>query len=168
MKKRLALDQSYPTNILPVVHEYFDDVADVLSIRSLDARMADLDDWQLIASLAQRDVHALVVVDSAMVSQERELAALAQTRMSLVVAEGAGGDPVLATGLFLTYLQPIVAALEPESPKIWRLKRGALTAKTPWNLMGEMAARRRTATSELFESVKLSDDDLTRNHMRRR
>ncbi len=63
--------------------------------------MPDLDDWELLLALHH---HAdawdgLITTDSSILNQGPELAALIQTRLTLVVAMESGHNPVKASGL---------------------------------------------------------------------
>ncbi|MBA3809184.1 MAG: hypothetical protein H0X28_12465 [Solirubrobacterales bacterium] len=91
MPRLFALDKNFPQPI----------DAQLVPIDQIDERMSTLDDYELLLALRH---HAdpwdgLITTDSSMLAQGRELAALIQTRLTLVVAVASGHNPVKASGL---------------------------------------------------------------------
>jgi hypothetical protein len=80
--------------------------AGLVALSDIDARLTDVDDWEVLLALQhhQHDWNGLITTDSGMPSLTRELSVLMQTRLTLVVAQAAGHDPLKATDLVLTYL----------------------------------------------------------------
>ncbi len=106
MPRRLfALDQNFPQPIVSALSEFMAE-AELVALADIDARLADLDDWEVLLALHhhEREWDGLLTTDTGMLSLPRELAVLMQTRLTLVVAHAAGHDPLKATGLVLTYL----------------------------------------------------------------
>ncbi len=97
--RRFALDQNFPQPILALLAEYLREEAELVPLAQIDKRLAEsVDDWRILLSLHQRgDWDGLITTDSGMLSLPRELAVLMQTKLSLVVAEEAGHDPLRAT-----------------------------------------------------------------------
>jgi hypothetical protein len=109
-RRLFALDQNFPQPIVEALRSYMEE-AELVSLASIDARLTDIDDWELLLALHHHDRpwDGLITTDTGMLSLARELAVLMQTGLTLFVAEAAGHDPLRATGLVLTYL-PWVAA----------------------------------------------------------
>jgi hypothetical protein len=53
-----------------------------------------------------------------MLQLPRELAAMMQTKLTVVVAEGSGHDPVKATGLLFAHLGGIAQATDPNLAQV--------------------------------------------------
>jgi hypothetical protein len=106
MPRRFALDQNFPEPIVDGLADWLAPDAELVPIRRIDTRMATLDDWEVLAALhSDKTVwDGLITTDAKMLSLPRELAVLSQTRLTLVVAEAVGHDPIKATGLVLAHL----------------------------------------------------------------
>jgi hypothetical protein len=99
MPRLFALDHNFPQPIVAVLSE-FQTAAELVRVDAIDARMADLDDWELLLALHH---HAepwdgLITTDSSILNQGPELATLIQTKLTLVVAMEAGHNPVKVLG----------------------------------------------------------------------
>jgi hypothetical protein len=83
-----------------------------------------LADWELLVALSQQSppCAGLVTTDNSMLLQERELAVLLQTKLTLVVADAAGDDPLKATGLLLTHLPWIARQEHRHRAQVWVLR----------------------------------------------
>ena len=85
--------------------------------------MPDLEDWELLVAL-HHDASpwdGLITTDSSMLNQGPELAALIQTKLTLVVAVESGHNPVKASGLLFAYLGGICKRTRPDAPQVWTL-----------------------------------------------
>src|SRR4051812_36910333 len=100
MSRLFALDQNFPNPIVSVLAEFQTD-AELVRVDQIHERMAMLDDWELLLALHHhaQPWDGLITTDSSMLNQGRELAALIQTKLTLVVALEAGHNPVKASGL---------------------------------------------------------------------
>jgi hypothetical protein len=100
-------------------------------IRRIDDRMATLDDWEVLLALHSDEPEwdGLVTTDAKMLSLPRELAVLCQTKLTLVVAEAVGQDPIKATGLVLAHISRICEQTRPETPQVWRRRTSTKPAE---------------------------------------
>lgn len=108
MARLFALDQNFPQPIVKVLQDFQAD-AELVPVSASDARMAELDDWQLLLALHhhERPWDGLITTDSSILFQPLELSVLIQTRLTLVVALEVGHNPVKATGLLFAHLAGI-------------------------------------------------------------
>src|SRR5437016_226219 len=108
-----ALDHNYPLPILSAMGDYMPEVQ-LVTLSDIDPRLPDLEDWQVLVALRhhERSWAGLITNDADFLRSPRELAALIQTKLAVVVAEGAGHDPLKATGLLLTHLPDVCMRLE--------------------------------------------------------
>jgi len=107
MPRLFALDHNFPEPIVEVLSEVQEGgEADLVSVSDIDPRMADLEDWEIMLALHhhERAWDGLITTDSSILNQPPELAVLIQTKLTLIVAMGAGDDPIKATGLLFAYL----------------------------------------------------------------
>ena len=107
-----ALDHNFPDPIVAILAD-FQAHADLVRIDQIDgARLPDLDDWELLLALYhdERPWDGLITTDSSMLNQGPELAALIQTRLTLVVVRESGHNPVKASGLLFAHLEGICKA----------------------------------------------------------
>ena len=163
-KKLFALDQNFPEPIVKALNEYIPE-AQLVPLRAIDRKLPTLDDWQVLLAL-HHDKNAwegLVTTDSAMLRLPRELAVLVQTKLTLVVPERAGNDPLRATGLLLTHLPFVCRNTTSTAAQLWVLGATQKKHDDPWDHIRIEAKRRKTTPKELFEQHRLSDTDFTVN-----
>jgi hypothetical protein len=105
--------------------------------------VANHDDWQVIVRLAERgDVDGFITNDAGILEQAREMVALRETRLALVVTDGVGHNPIRATGLLMVFLEEI-ARQPTDQTTIYRLRAGRLQdARTTPNREIDRLARR--------------------------
>lgn len=117
-----ALDHNYPAPIIAQAKPYLREV-ELVPIGDIDSRLPDLDDWELLLALHHhsRDWDGMISNDTSMLEQERELAVLGYTHLTLVAPVAAGHDPIRSTGLVLAHIEDIAARTTPRKPQVWRL-----------------------------------------------
>jgi hypothetical protein len=117
-----ALDHNYPMPIIEQAKPYLREV-ELVPIGDIDPRLPDLDDWELLLALHHhsRDWDGMISNDTSMLEQERELAVLGYTHLTLVAPVAAGHDPIRSTGLVLAHIENIAARTTPRKPQVWRL-----------------------------------------------
>ena len=164
MLRRFALDHNFRQPIVAVLSEFQAD-ADLVRVDAIDQRMPDLDDWELLLALHH---HAeawdgLITTDSSMLSQGPELAALIQTKLTLVVAMEAGHNPVKASGLLFAYLAGICQRTRPELPQVWRLSAANRAHAQPWDFLKRFAEHNNRSVDDVWTEFKLPDEVLSRD-----
>jgi hypothetical protein len=165
MPRRLALDQNFPEPIVDGLADWLASDAELVPIRRIDERMATLDDWEVLLALHSDDSDwdGLITTDSEMLSLPRELAVLCQTKLTLVVAEAVGHDPIKATGLVLAHITRICEQTRPDTAQVWRLRTSTKPSEDPWNLLERVAERRDTDAQTLYSNERLSKAHLRRS-----
>ena len=159
-----ALDQNFPQPIVDGLSEWLAAEVELVPVAHIDNRLATVDDWQILLALHtdRRPWDGLITTED-MTSLPRELAVLCQTKLTLVVAMGAGHDPIKATGLVLAHISNICSRTQPDRPQVWRLSTSGKPADDPWDYMTRLAARRGTSAQRLYEREKLTPDELARS-----
>ncbi|MBA3408345.1 MAG: hypothetical protein H0U06_09875 [Solirubrobacterales bacterium] len=165
MPRRFALDQNFPEPIVDGLADWLAPDAELVPIRRIDERMATLDDWEVLSALSADTTHwdGLITTDSKMLSLPRELAVLSQTKLTLVVAEAVGHDPIKATGLVLAHVGRICEQTRPDTAQIWRLRTSTKPADDPWDYLVKVAERRGSSAQNLYASERLSKKQLRRS-----
>lgn len=165
MPRRFALDQNFPEPIVDGLADWLVPDAALVPIRRIDARMATLDDWEVLAALHADDADwdGLITTDAKMLSLPRELAVMSQTKLTLVVAEAVGHDPIKATGLILAHLGRICEQTRQDVAQVWRLRTSTKPADDPWDYLTKVAERRGSDAQELYASERLSRKQLLRS-----
>lgn len=122
MPRLFALDQNFPDPIVAVLSDFQAD-ANLVRVDQVDPRMADLEDWELLLALHHDASRwdGLITTDSSMLNQGPELAALIQTKLTLVAAVESGHNPVKASGLLFAYLGGICKRTRTDTPQVWTL-----------------------------------------------
>ena len=165
MPRRFALDQNFPEPIVDGLADWLAPDAALVPIRRIDARMATLDDWEVLAALHadEADWDGLITTDAKMLSLPRELAVMSQTKLTLVVAEAVGHDPIKATGLVLAHITRICEQTRPDTAQVWRLRTSTKPAEDPWSFLERVAERRDIEAQTLYSSERLSKAHLGRS-----
>lgn len=162
-----ALDQGFPQPIVNSLREYLETEASLVPLADIDPRLSDdIDDWKILLALHhhREPWDGLISTDSGMLNLPRELAALMQTKLTLVVCRAAGHDPVRATGLLLTNLSTICDQTRPDLAQLWSLGGGRKRPPDdPWDHFSRAADKRNMTAGELRSEEWLSPEDLVRN-----
>jgi hypothetical protein len=159
---RLALDQNFPTPLIGAVTDYLPADIELKSLRRIDARLSELDDRTLFLALHHLGWHGLVTNNYKMLDVPAELAAIVRTQAVVVAVEGLGHDPLRAVGALLLELPGLPRRVIPRRSNVFRLayrRRLAEDARTRFQLVAE---RRGRATNELWQEVRVSDDEFSR------
>ena len=157
-----ALDQNFPQPIVDGLRDWLAPQVELVPIAQIDNRLATVkDDWKILLALHnhERPWDGLITTED-MTALPRELAVLCQTRLTLVVAVGAGHDPVMATGLVLAHISNICNRTRPDRSQVWRLRTVAKDADNPWDHMTKLALRRGTTAQALYDQEKLTAKQL--------
>lgn len=164
MPRLFALDRNFPQPIVDVLSDFQID-ATLVSLDQIDKRMSTLDDWELLLALHH---HAdpwdgLITTDSSMLAQGPELAALIQTKLTLVVAVASGHNPVKASGLLFAYLAGICQRTTQDRAQIWRLNAVNRPHEEPWDFLKRFATHNGRSVDETWREFKLSNRTLARD-----
>ena len=162
MPRRFALDQNFPEPIVDGLADWLAQDAELVPIRRIDAGMATLDDWQVLLALHSDEAtwDGLITTDANMLSLPRELAVLCQTKLTLVVAEAVGHDPIKATGLVLAHIGRICEQTRADAAQVWRLSTSTKPAEDPWDFFTRLGERKGTSAQALYASERLTNKQL--------
>lgn len=95
---------------------------ELVYLEDLDARLREADDWRVVLGVRGAGLDGLVTNDGNMTEEPRVLPALKATRLTLVIVESLGHDPVRATGALLLDLPGIAKRVGASGPAIFRLR----------------------------------------------
>jgi hypothetical protein len=157
-----ALDQNFPEPILVVLAEYIPE-AELVPLRSIDPLLtANIEDWEVLLALHhhERAWDGLITTDSGILNLPREMAVIRQTNLTLVVAHGAGHDPIRATGLLLTHLEYIARETTRDRPQVWRLAARSRPAIDPMTVLETIADHQNTDVEALWREARLTNAEL--------
>lgn len=160
---RFALDEDFPDTIIEALGIGIPE-ADLVPIRHVDSRLRQMSDWELLLSLHHLEGwDGMVSTDSRMLNLPKELSVVHQTKLTLVIVEQAGHDPVRAAGLLLVHLPVICRKTVRSTAQIWKLSAQNKNHDDPWVELKRIAAHRKMNVQELFHEHKLSKRQLQRN-----
>ena len=160
---RFALDEAFPDTIFKTLEVGVRE-ATLVPLRQIDARLLHIDDWKLLLSLYHLPGwDGLISTDSNILNLPRELAVIHQTRLTVVIVERAGHDPIRAAGLLLVHLPHICRKTVKTVGQIWRLSAQTKNHDDPMGELRKIASHRDVSTKQLFHASKLSKAELQRN-----
>lgn len=162
MERRLfALDQNFPEPIVLSIMKAVP-VAELVPVRTIDPKLAEVDDWELLLALHQdeRPWDGLITNDDAMLSLPKNVTVLSQTHLTLVVAKGEGHNPVRAAGVLLCHLNFICHHTRQDRAQVWNLRVTQKNADEPTAFLDRIATRENTTAAELFKRHRLSAPEL--------
>lgn len=164
MPRLFALDHNFPDPIVEVLAEYQED-AELVRVDQIDPRMPDLDDWEMLLALYhdERPWDGLITNDDSMLKLGPELAALVQTKLTLVVARESGHNPVKAAGLLFAYLSGICQRTRTDTAQVWRLNAVNRAADDPFDFVRRFADHNHRAVADVWAEFKLTPSQLRRN-----
>lgn len=159
-----ALDHNYPEPIIEQARTYLTDV-ELVPIAAVDPRLAELEDWELLLALHhhERSWDGMISNDTSMLEQERELAVLGYTRLSLVAPVAAGHDPIRSTGLVLAHIENIAARTTPARPQIWKLAARTSGGDHPERFAKALAKKLEMDPIDLLRDAMPAPEDLLRD-----
>ena len=160
---RFALDEDFPETILNGLGIGIPE-AELTPIRSINKRLLGMDDWQLLLSLHHLgEWDGLLTTDARMLKLPRELSVIHQTKLTVVVVEESGHDPVRAAGLLLVHLPMICRKTVRTEPQIWKLSARDRNHERPFDELARLAAHRGSNARKLFHEHRLTKAELTSN-----
>lgn len=164
MPRLFALDHNFPDPIVAVLTEYQAE-AELVRVDAIDDRLPDLDDWELLLALRhhERSWDGLITTDSSILNQGPELAALIQTKLTLVVTLASGHDPVKASGLLFAYLGGICKRTVRDRPQAWTLNAASNPHREPWDFVKRFAEHNNRSVDDVWNEFRLSPEELSRD-----
>ena len=160
---RFALDEDFPETIIEALGLGVPE-AELVPIRSIHPVLRSMDEWKRLLSLYHlQQWDGLLTADKGMLRLPRELAVIHQTRLTLVVVEEAGHDPIRGAGLLLVHLPMICRKTVRSVGQIWRLNAKNKNHEDPWDELVALAKHRNMSVQDLFRANRLSQAELRRN-----
>jgi len=159
-----ALDHNYPAPIINQAKPYLSGV-ELVYIGDIDPRLSESDDWELLLALHHhsREWDGLISNDTSMLDQERELAVLGYTHLTLVAPVAAGHDPIRSTGLVLTHIENIASSTTPRKPQVWRLAGRTGQGSHPDQFIEKLAKKARLDPMDLRKDAMPTNAVLQKN-----
>jgi hypothetical protein len=132
----VALDHNFPEPLLRGVARWLPEL-ELHWIKNLPPHdLNELEDHDLIYELHRRAFPVMATNNHKMLDDRRVLVAIEQTRVTVVAIEGAGDDPVFATGVLLRDLRDVLKGNVP---------RGMYVRIRPARVRPQRARKRLTA-----------------------
>ena len=156
----LPLDHNFPVPLLNALSPFLTDLK-LIPIRQIDNRLVVLEDRKLIIALHQLGYRGLVTNDYNMLKHPNELAAILKTKLSIFAIQGLGNDPIRAAGALLLDLPSVVRATKSGRDGVFWLRPRTPKPQRPWDLFKVAAERMNKNTDELYEEVKVSNEELS-------
>lgn len=148
-----VLDQNFPRQATGLP---WPPLIQVRHLEAVDpALIANHEDWQIFLELERRGgFDGFVTNDADILNSAREMVALSQTRLVLVVTDAVGHNAIRATGLIMVYLDQIakqMVAPSSKRPLIYLLRPGPVRPVAVDNQISKLAQRERITWNELVK-----------------
>lgn len=160
---RLALDQNFP---LPLVHAFQQFVPPGLTLEHLtkiDPALSRMADSELIRELSRRNYDGLVTTDYHMLDDPPTVAAMVDTKLTVLVIEAAGHDPLKATAALLQELPGLEHRLLPNQANVIRHRPRATTPRPAWEYLKKIADKQGADVDDLWKRHKAPASDEPRS-----
>jgi hypothetical protein len=137
-------------------------MVELVSVRMINVDWAKLDDWELLLAIHKhaRPWDGLITNDEAMLSLPEEMTVLSQTGLTLVVAKGAGNNPIRAVGAVLCHLPYICHQTKPNIAQIWNLRVAQKNHEDVGVYLDKIAEKKNTTAANLFAENRIPSGDL--------
>jgi hypothetical protein len=160
---RFALDEDFPETIIEALGLGIPE-ADLVPIRRIHPKLRQMDGWKLLLSLHHLgDWEGLLTTDVGMLRLPREVSVIHQTRLTVVVVEDAGHDPIRGAGLMLVHLPTICRKTVRTVGQIWRLSAANKNHEDPWDELLKIARHLNMSPQDLYQAARLSAQELGSN-----
>lgn len=155
----VPLDIAVPEPLLAALDAFMADVA-LTPLHRIDRRLAEVDDRVLALALRQEGFDWLATDNDKILRNPSELAAVLRAGVNVFAVHGTGGDPLRAVGALLLDLPDAVRRASGLGEVFWSRPRRPAPHR-PWELFEEAAARHGLPAAELYEQVKVTDEEMT-------
>ena len=158
-----AIDEGFPVGVLEANKKFLPEAV-LIPCLTVDPRIEGMDDWELLRALRnhRKPFAGLVTADRRMLGDPKTLSVLHQLKLTLVVAEGAGSDPILASAIMLAHLPTVCVETDPGVAQVWVLNAGGKRrAKSPFDYLKRAADKLSTSPNALYNENKLGPQELT-------
>lgn len=158
--RTFVLDHNFPPL---VIRPYIPEV-EFIALQDVDPwLLANVEDWAILLALEQYKptrIHGFVTCDDTMLNLSKTLPVLSQTRLSLLVCEGVGDDPIAATALAMLHA-PYVAARWTDRPQLVVARHPGSKPDELRAWVEKLAARARVRRSRFLRANECSREQLT-------
>lgn len=154
----VALDQNFPGPILDCVAQFLPDLS-LVPLRRIHPALTDMPDRRLLLALDRMGWPVLVTNNFKMMQNPSQIAGLVKTHLTLFVIEGLGHDPIRATGAVLLDLPGALKKRRHDRAEVFWSRPRNPGPQAPWELFRRAAARAHREPSELYDELKVTDDE---------
>jgi hypothetical protein len=155
-----ALDQNFPMKLIGAMQPFLPPNVSLTHVHKLDPAYPTLSDRQLILALSRTGMDGLISMNYRMLDQAEEVAAMVQTRLTMVFVMRSGHDPLRASGTLFLELPGIRNRIRPRASNIFRLHYEQRTPQEAWHFLQVLARRHDVAPDDLWRQHKPSTDEI--------
>jgi hypothetical protein len=154
----LALDQNFPEPVLDALARFVPEVR-LVPLRRIHQALPDMPDRQLLLALDKLGWAGLVSNNYKMLQNPSEVAAMLQTKLTMFMIEGLGHDPIRAAGAVLLDLPSAVRRRVDGKAQVFWMRPRSPVPQEPWDLFSRAAERQHRVPSELYQELRVTDDE---------
>jgi hypothetical protein len=158
--RRYLLDQNFPVNLVRVMSEFMPDDLALFHLPAIDERLSDARDRELIIWAKKQGYDALVSTNYRMLDQPDEVAAMVETKLTMVLTKKMGHNPLRASGALFLELPTLHHRVRPGKSNIFLLTHEPRKPAQAWEHLTKIAARRATSTESLWQQFRPTDQEM--------
>ncbi len=129
-------------------------------VAEIDRRLSEASDRELIIWAKNNDYDALVSTNHRMKDEPMEVAAMLSTKLTVVLTQSMGHNPLRASGVILLELPTLHSRVRPGKPNLFVLSYQPRTPRDPWDDLTRVARHRGTTAPALWEEVRPTAEEL--------
>jgi hypothetical protein len=150
---RLALDQNFPLPLVLAFKSFIPPRITLEHLTMIDAALSPVTDSKLIHELSQRNYDGLVTTDYHMLDDPETVAAMVATKLTMLVIEAAGHDPLKATAALFQELPGLEHRLVPNQANVILHRPRPTKPRPAWEHLRKIADKQKRRCGRPLEAA---------------
>jgi hypothetical protein len=151
---RLALDQNFPLPLVRAFEPFIPPSIKLEHLAKIDPALSRVTDDELVRELNRRNYDGLVTTDYHMLDDPETVAAMVDTKLTVLVIEAAGHDPLKATAALFQELPGLEHRLLSNQANVILHRPRSTKPKPAWEYLKRIADKQDADVSDLWKRHK--------------
>lgn len=159
--RRYLLDQNFPVRLIRVMNDFMPNGLELFHVPDVDARLSEVSDRALILWAKRQHYDGLVSTNHRMLDQPDEVAAMVETKLTMVLTKSMGHNALRASGALFLELPTLHNRVRAGRSNVFLLNHQPRNPLDAWDHLAKIAGRRAVETTALWEEFRPRDDELS-------